>query len=277
MPVPDVSLHSIGELVTLLGRTAVVTGGGRGLGRAIAARLAEAGARVLVGDIDGDLARKTAAELAEKHGADAVGVTMDVTDSGSVRAAADVVIERWGRLDAWVNNAGVFPSIPLLDLTDEAWDAVFAVNARGVLAGSREAARTMSAAGRGGVIVNVASTAAFRGTAPGLAAYVGSKHAVRGVTRQLAVELAPLGIRVLGVAPSYVPTEGNQLAAAAAGNPTAAGAPSPDAASVALMMTAPVGRTGTPDDVARVVFFCVSDLSVFMTGSTLLADGGDIA
>jgi NAD(P)-dependent dehydrogenase (short-subunit alcohol dehydrogenase family) len=274
MPVPDVSQHSISELVTLRGRTAVVTGGGRGLGRAIAARLAEAGARVLVGDIDGDLARKTAAELAEKHGADAAGVTMDVTDSGSVRDVADVVIESWGRLDAWVNNAGVFPSIPVLEMTNEDWDTVFAVNARGVMAGSREAARAMTADGRGGVIVNVASTAAFRGSAPGLAAYVASKHAVRGVTRQMALELAPLGIRVLGVAPSYVPTEGNRLAAQAAG---VAGISSPDAASAALMMTAPVGRTGTPDDIARVVFFCVSDLSMFMTGSTLLADGGDTA
>lgn len=271
MPIPDVSQHSISELVTLRDRTAVVTGGGRGLGKAIALRIAEAGARVLVGDIDGDLARKTAAELAEKHGADAAGVTMDVTDSASVRAAADLAVARWGRLDAWVNNAGVFPSVPVLELTDEAWDAVFAVNARGVLAGSREAARAMTAAGHGGVIVNVASTAAFRGSAPGLAAYVGSKHAVRGMTRQMALELAPLGVRVLGVAPSYVPTEGNQLAA------QAAGIPAPDAASAALMITAPVGRIGTPDDIARVVFFCVSDLSMFMTGSTLLADGGDTA
>jgi NAD(P)-dependent dehydrogenase (short-subunit alcohol dehydrogenase family) len=275
MPVPDVSQHPISELVTLRGRTAVVTGGGRGLGKAISARLAEAGAHVLVGDIDGDLAGKTAAELAERLGADAVGVTMDVTDSGSVRAAADLAVDRWGRLDAWVNNAGVFPHIPVLEMTDEQWDAVFAVNARGVLAGSREAARAMTAAGRGGVIVNVASTAAFRGSAPGLAAYVGSKHAVRGLTRQLALELAPSGVRVLGVAPSYVPTEGNMLAAQAAG--AAAGITASDAAAAALMMTAPVGRTGTPDDIARVVFFCVSDLSMFMTGSTLLADGGDTA
>lgn len=275
MPVPDVSQHSISDLVTLRGRTAVVTGGGRGLGKAIAARLAEAGAHVLVGDLDGDLAAKTAAELAEQHGADAVGVTMDVTDSGSVRAAADLAVDRWGRLDAWVNNAGVFPSIPVLEMTDEEWDAVFAVNARGVLAGSREGARAMTAGGHGGVIVNVASTAAFRGSAPGLAAYVGSKHAVRGLTRQLALELAPSGVRVLGVAPSYVPTEGNLLAAQAAG--AGAGTAVPDAASLALMMTAPVGRTGTPDDIARVVFFCVSDLSMFMTGSTLLADGGDTA
>lgn len=274
MSIPDVSHHSISELVALRGRAAVVTGGGRGLGLAIAARLAEAGAQVLVGDVDGDLAREAAAELAEKYGVDVAGVTMDVTDSGSVLAAAELAVERWGSIDAWVNNAGVFPSIPVLELTDEDWDAVFAVNARGVLAGSREAARAMSTGG-GGVIVNVASTAAFRGSAPGLAAYVASKHAVRGVTRQMALELAPLGIRVLGVAPSYVPTEGNRLAARAAD--AAAGITGSDAASAALMMTAPVGRTGTPDDIARVVFFCVSDLSMFMTGSTLLADGGDTA
>ena len=129
----------------------------------------------------------------------------------------------------------------------------------------------MAAAGVGGVIVNIVSTAGFRASAPGLAAYVGSKHAVRGLTREMALELAPLGIRVLGVAPSYVPTEGNMLAAAAAGF-TAADAPPTD-----LMLGGPIGRVGVPDDIARVVLFCASDLSTFMTGSTLLADGGTTA
>ncbi|MFI5718984.1 SDR family NAD(P)-dependent oxidoreductase [Nocardia sp. NPDC051750] len=115
--------------------------------------------------------------------------------------------------------------------------------------------------------MNIISTAGFRGSAPGLAAYVGSKHAARGLTRELSLELAPLDIRVLGVAPSYIPTEGNMLAAAAAA------APAPDA-STHLMLTSPIGRLGVPDDIARVVLFCASDLSAFMTGSTLLADGG---
>ncbi|MGW3570895.1 SDR family NAD(P)-dependent oxidoreductase [Streptomyces sp. NPDC000941] len=268
MPVPDVSSHALSDLTSLQERRIVVTGGGRGLGKAIVARLAEAGAHVLVGDADASSAKAAAAELAHAHKADVVGVEMDVADSDSVRGVADLAAKRWGGLDAWVNNAGIYPSVPIAQMDDATWDKVFAVNARGALAGTREAARIMSASGRGGVIVNVASTAAFRGSAPGLAAYVGSKHAVRGLTRQSALELAPHGIRVLGVAPSYVPTEGNQLAAA--------GAPVQED-SVPLMMTSPVGRIGTPDDIARVVFFCVSDLSAFMTGSTLLADGGTTA
>ncbi|MFE2993291.1 SDR family NAD(P)-dependent oxidoreductase [Streptomyces sp. NPDC059262] len=265
---PDVSASSLSELISLRERRVVVTGGGRGLGKAIADRLAEAGARLLVGDVDAELAKATAAELADRHGSDAVGVEMDVTDSGNVRETADLAVARWSGLDAWVNNAGVFPSAPIADLDDATWDQVFAVNARGTLAGTRESARVM---GDGGVVVNVCSTAGFRGSAPGLAAYVGSKHAVRGLTRQSALELAPQGIRVLAVAPSYVPTEGNQRAI------EAAGVPDLTADDVDLMMPSPIGRTGTPDDIARVVFFCVSDLSMVMTGSTLLADGGTTA
>lgn len=127
----------------------------------------------------------------------------------------------------------------------------------------------MSEAGNGGVIVNVVSTAGFRGTGPGLAAYVGSKHAARGITRQLALEFAPFGIRVLGVAPTFVPTEGNMEAAAAAGVPSDA--------FLSVMQPGPLGRIGVPDDIARVVLFCASDLAAFMTGSTLLADAGETA
>lgn len=271
MPVPEVSDRPLAQLVSLQDRTAVVTGAARGLGKAIAARLAEAGARVVVGDLDADRARAAAAELGARYGTEVVGLAMDVTDPVSVRRVADAARDRWGRLDAWVNNAGVFPAVPLDRMPDSTWDLVLDVNARGTLFGTREAARVMTEAGAGGVVVNVVSTAGFRGSAPGLAAYVASKHAVRGLTRQSAVELAPRDIRVLGVAPGYVPTEGNLLAAGALPE----GAVPDDA--VPLMRMAPAGRVGTPDDIARVVLFCVSDLSAYMTGSTLLVDGGDTA
>ena len=142
-----------------------------------------------------------------------MGVRMDVSDSASVREGTDAVVAELRGVDIWINNAGVFPSAPVLEMSDEQWDHVFAVNARGVRNGAREAARRMD---NGGVVINVVSTAGFRGTAPGLSAYVASKHAVRGMTKQMALEFAPRGIRVLGVAPSYVPTEGNMAAAAAA-------------------------------------------------------------
>lgn len=275
MSTVDVSGSSLVELVSLRGRCAVVTGGARGLGKAIASRLAEAGADLLIGDIDEQLAASTAKELAERYGVRAIGTAMDVTDAAAVAAAADRAVSDLGGLEIWVNNAGVFPAVPLLAMSEDTWDQVFAVNARGVFVGAREAARCIAAAGTGGVIVNIVSTAGFRGTAPGLAAYVGSKHAARGLTRELAIELAPLGIRVLGVAPSFVPTEGNMMMAAAAR--AAGAAPEPDAPATSLMLTGPIGRMGTPDDIARIVLFCASDLSAFMTGSTLLADGGTTA
>jgi NAD(P)-dependent dehydrogenase (short-subunit alcohol dehydrogenase family) len=270
MTIPEVSGKTLTELVSLAGRRAVVTGGGRGLGKAIALRLAEAGADLVIGDIDDGLAESAAAEITEHHGVQAIGVAMDASDAARVAAAGTVATERLGGLDIWVNNAGVFPSVPALEMSVEAWDQVFAVNARGVFLGATEAARRME---HGGVIVNVVSTAGFKGTAPGLAAYVGSKHAARGLTKQLALEFAPRGVRVLGVAPSFVPTEGNMAAAAAAAE--AMGATVDPAAIAKAMGTGLLGRIGVPDDIARVVLFCASDLSAIMTGSTLLADAGD--
>ncbi len=154
-------------------------------------------------------------------------------------------------------------------MTDETWNAVLGVNAGGTFIGSREAAKHMVEAGKGGVIVNVVSTAGFKGVAPGLAAYVSSKHAVRGLTKQMALELAPQGIRVLGVAPTFCVTEGNMKAAAE--NPNRGQLES----DIPAVLSSKLGRVGVPDDIARVVLFCASDMAMFMTGSTLLADAGE--
>ena len=272
-PFPDVSGVPIAELMSLAGRRAVVTGGAQGLGKAIAARLAEAGADLLIVDLNEEPARAAAAELAEKYGVTAIGTRADVSDTATVTAAADLAVTELGGLDIWVNNAGLFPNAPVLDMPDEMWDRTFDVNARGVFLGSREAARRMAADGSGGVIVNIISTAGFQVVFPGMAAYVSSKHAALGLTKSLAVDLAPFGVRVLGVAPSFVPTEGN-LAAAKAGaeRAAAAGIETPP---LDVMSQSRIGRLGTPDDIARVVLFAASDLSLIMTGSTLLADAGE--
>lgn len=275
MPYPfaDVSGSSIADLVSLAGRRAVVTGAAQGLGKAIASRLAEAGADLLIVDLDEERARVAAEEIAGRHGVTAIGTRADVSDTASVIAAADLAVAELGGLDIWVNNAGLFPNAPVLDMPDEMWDRVFAVNARGVFLGSREAARRMAADGSGGVIVNIISTAGFQVAFPGMAAYVSSKHAARGLTKSLAVDLAPLGVRVLGVAPSFVPTEGNIAAGrAAAEQAAAAGIELPP---LDVMTQSRIGRLGTPDDIARVVLFAASDLSLIMTGSTLLADAGE--
>ncbi|MFH5877242.1 SDR family NAD(P)-dependent oxidoreductase [Arthrobacter sp. NA-172] len=263
----DVSATPVAELLSLTGRQAVVTGGAQGLGKAIAWRLAEAGSNVLIGDVNAERARVAADEISQRFSVQALGVAMDVTSSESVQAGASAAAEEFGGIDIWVNNAGIFPSVPVLETPDHTWEQVFAVNTRGVFNGSREAARHMTGGKSGGVIINIISTAGFTGTAPGLSAYVGSKHAVRGMTKQMALEFAPLGIRVLGVAPTFVPTEGNMAAAAA--HP-----PSEPGGTMAVMTNSLIGRIGTPDDIARVVLFCASDLSTIMTGSTLLADAG---
>lgn len=265
--VAEVSGRSIAELVSLAGRVAVVTGGARGLGKAIAARFAEAGALVVIGDLLEDLAVSAAADLAGKYGTQVIGVGLDVANSASVVAVADLAVEKFGKLDIWVNNAGVFPYSLAVETEDETWNRVFDINVRGAFAGAREAARRMSPDG-GGVIINIVSTAGFKGTAPGLSAYVGSKHALRGMTKQLALEFAPR-IRVLGVAPTYCVTEGNQLAA------QEAGPIDPADIQIGAMLTSKLGRVGVPDDIARAAQFCASDLSVFMTGSTLLVDAGE--
>lgn len=275
MPFPfsDVSDHSIAELLSLRGRVAVVTGAAQGLGRAIAERLAEAGAKLVLADLNEEKARTAASEIARRFGAEAIGTRTDVSDKRAVEAAADLAVAQYGSLDIWINNAGLFPGAPALQLPEQMWDQVFAVNAKGVLLGAQAAGQRMASANSGGVIINVISTAGFHVAFPGMGAYVASKHAARGLTKSLAVDLAPLGIRVLGVAPTYVPTEGN-IAAAKEGAATAktAGAEAPV---LDVMSQSLIGRLGTPDDIARVVLFAASDMATIMTGSTLLADAGE--
>lgn len=266
MAVADVSDIPVTQLASLAGRRAVVTGGAQGLGKAIARRLAEAGASVLIGDLQQDLARSVAKELG-RYGSRVISTHLDVTDSSSVTAAAELAVIELGGLDIWVNNAGVYPNVELLEMTDEIWNHVMEVNLRGVFVGAREAARHMIANARGGVIVNVVSTAGFKGVAPGVAAYVASKHGVRGLTRQLAIELAPRDIRVLGVAPTFCTTEGNTAALAELSSRVGVEIPA--------TLSSRLGRVGVPDDIGRVVLFCASDMSMFMTGSTLLVDAGE--
>ena len=192
---------------------------------------------------------------------------LDVADTASIVAAADRALAEFGGLDIWVNNAGIYPNVLLPDMTDELWDKVMDVNLRGVFSGSREAARRMVAAERGGVIVNVVSTAGFKGVAPGVSAYVASKHGVRGLTRQMGLELAPHNIRVLGVAPTFCDTEGNWAALDKL--------PERVRTEISSTLGSRFGRIGVGDDIARVVLFCASDMAMFMTGSTLLVDAGE--
>jgi NAD(P)-dependent dehydrogenase (short-subunit alcohol dehydrogenase family) len=266
MAIADHTDQPLSELVSLAGRRAVVTGAGKGLGAQIVRRLAEAGADVVAGDIDEPAAEATAAEVAEATSARVMACALDVGDSASLAAAADRAVAELGGLEIWVNNAGIFPTTgPAIDATDEFIDRMLRINARGTYAGAREAARRMVG---GGVIVNIASTAGFKAGA-GISAYVASKHAVVGITKALALELGPLGIRVLAVAPTIIDTPGVQDQMA----PLAAAGLDVQARAAAN----PLGRVGVPDDVARVVLFCCTDLAAFMTGSTVAVDAGVLA
>ena len=262
--------RSIADLVSLDGRVAVVTGAGRGTGAAIAARLAEAGAAVVIGDGDAAAAETVAKELRARGSAvTAAALAVEIEDD--VAALADTVVADHGRLDVWVNNAGIYPQAALLEMTAAQWDAVVDFNLKGAFLGAREAAKRMAAAAHGGVVVNIASTAAFRASAPGIAHYVASKFGLRGLTQALAVELGPLGIRALAVAATFTETPGTRERLAHL-----------DDAAYAehirrLGARKPLGRVASPDDVARVVLFCASDLSSLMTGSTIVVDAGDLA
>ena len=263
---PDHSDRPLAELIRLDGRAAVVTGAARGLGAQIVRRLAEAGADVVAGDIDVAGVEALAVEVNAASGRRIVGVRLDVADPASIVAAADRAVAELGRIDIWVNNAGISPPTgPATDVEVDFIDRMLAINTRGCYLGAREAARRMP---EGGVVVNLASTTGFRASA-GISMYVASKHAVVGITKSLGLEFGPLGIRVLGIAPTVMDTPGVReemgpllaagvdVAARAAGNP--------------------LGRMGVPDDVARVVVFAASDMAAFMTGSTLAVDAGRLA
>jgi NAD(P)-dependent dehydrogenase (short-subunit alcohol dehydrogenase family) len=263
--VPDVSDRTLAELISLRGRRAVVTGAGRGLGAQIVRRLTEAGAAVVAGDLDGEAAGAVAQE-ASAAGGRVIGCALDVSDTASLAAAADLAVAELGGLEIWVNNAAIFPTTgPAVDADDAFVDQMLHVNVRGTYAGAREAARRMS---NGGVIVNLTSTAGFKASA-GISAYVASKHAVVGITKALALEFGPLGIRVLAVAPTIIDTPGvrEQMAPLAEAGLDVE----------ARVAANPLGRMGVPDDVARVVLFCCSDMAAFMTGSTVAVDAGSLA
>jgi NAD(P)-dependent dehydrogenase (short-subunit alcohol dehydrogenase family) len=270
MPVSDVSNRSIAELISLKGRNAVVTGGARGIGSAICNRLAEAGANVFIGDLNTSEAEETVARII-MHGTKVIGGWLDVGDGASVSALADRVVRELGSIDIWVNNAGVVPSVSLLEMSDADWDHVLNVNLRGSFIGAREAGRRMVEAGKGGVIINLTSLAGFSAYGPGFTHYTSSKHGVIGLTKSLAVELGPHNIRVLAVAPTLTATPGLEEGIAAY---KAVGLGD---VMEQMALRAPLRRTAIPDDIARVVLFMASDLAMLMTGSTVLVDAGDVA
>jgi NAD(P)-dependent dehydrogenase (short-subunit alcohol dehydrogenase family) len=251
---------SILDAFSLTGRTALVTGGYRGLGLAFARGLAEAGADVVLGARD-EAASITAADtLAAETGRTVVGTGLDVTARDSAERAVATAIEATGRLDILVNNAGTCIHRPALDIPDEEWREVFDTNVHGLWLMSQVAGRHFAGQGAG-TIVNVGSISAQIVNRPQWQpAYNASKAAVHQLTKSLAAEWAPLGIRVNAVAPGYVKTEM---------------APVDDPAFKPRWIDdAPMQRYAMPAEIAPTVVYLASDASGFMTGSVIVIDGG---
>ncbi len=243
----------------LRGRGALVTGAASGLGRAIGIRLASEGASVGLADINHAGAQQTA-RIVEASGGEALALRTDVTSWDDVQAAVRAVLERWGRLDLMVNNAGVSVTESLLDLTEAAFDHTLDVNLTGVFHGVRAAAVPMRAA-RSGCIINMSS---MREEVAGPVAYCASKGGVRMLTRAAAVELAVHGIRVCALGPGITET------------PLLAAIESDPEARPRLVSRIPLGRFGSAEEMAAAVAFLASDDASYVTGTTLMADGGEL-
>lgn len=255
---------------TLEGRRAVVTGAAMGIGRGIAQRFLEGGADVVLVDLDARAVEATAEEL-RGAGGKVEWIALDVCHQDAGPIIVGKAVAAFGGVDVVVNNAGIYPQVPLLDMPVELLDRVLAVNLRSLVLISREAARRMIEQGAGGSILNIASIDALHPSMVGLAAYDTSKGGVLMFTKSLALELAPHRIRVNAIAPGGIATEGTKMPLQGSGMA--------EAQQQAVMedfveRSVPLGRIGTPDEIALAAVFVASDAASYMTGSLLVVDGG---
>ena len=252
----DVTARSLNELADLSGRVAIVTGAGQGLGYEVAKRLAEAGAAIVVNDLDGTRADAVAAELIAA-GSRAVAVPGDVSLRADAESLLEAALEAHGRVDILVNNAGIWPMTPFLEADEDLWARTLQVNLVGQLLCTQVVARRLIEQGEGGAIVNIASIAAIVPHPDALVAYGASKAGVVNATRSLAKALAPSGIRVNAVLPGGMETPGVM-----------------DNAGRRTGADIPLGHRAHPGEVALAVLFLASDLACYVTGAELVVDGG---
>jgi cyclopentanol dehydrogenase len=244
----------------LAGKVALISGGGKGIGAATARRFAMEGAQVGIGDVDAAAGTMLASALNEA-GHSAVFLPLDVTKARDWTAAVATLVKQHGGIDILVNNAGIYRRNGLQQVEEDEWDSVFAVNAKGPFLGAKTVLDTMKQRG-GGSIINVSSTAGIRGSvAPH---YGSSKGAVRLLSKSIAVNFAKDGVRCNSVHPGPIDTEMGHAAV-------------PPEVYDARMSRVPLGRFGSPDEIANAILFLASDEASFVTGTELIVDGGSTA
>jgi len=258
---------SFKDLTRLDGKCAIITGGAQGIGAAIANIFVEAGASIIIADLNADTAQKQVQKIISSGGK-AAFVKTDVSKISDIKNAVKFTIDTFGRVDILVNNAAIYPPSPVLETTVELWNQVMNINLFGSFFFAQEVAKWMTEHKQGGRIINIASVNAFK---PGkiFVHYDTSKAAVVMLTKSMAVGLAPFGIQVNAIAPGVIETEGLNAAFAAFGSqvgPVRTG----------QLAYIPFHREGHPDEMARVALFLASELSSYLTGAVVLADGGSV-
>ncbi len=246
----------------LNGKQAIVTGAGSGIGRAVALAFAREGAGVVAADVDPQRAAETVQAI-EDAGGQALAVTVDVSKKASVDALVQAALAQFGQIDVLFNNAGVTSRAPFLEMAEAEWDRVLGVNLKGQFLVGQAVARAMVARGAGGSIINTSSQLAEGAANPRSAHYLASKGGSRMLTRGMAVDLAPHGIRVNALAPGVTVTNLTRQRLE----------DDPEWRRIALERI-PMGRLGEPDDQVGACVFLASDESRYMTGATLVVDGG---
>ncbi len=255
----------IEKLLDLSGKTAIVTGGVLGIGFGIASRLAQAGANVMIADLD--ISKLYPPDISKLYPPDAENVQMfkaikcDISNEQEVRGLVSQTVEVFGGLDILVNNAGIYPNIPISQMTSDDFDKVLAVNLKGAFLCIKYVSRQMIRQGRGGKIINITSIDALHPSMVGLAHYDASKHGLWGLTKNAALELAAHKIWVNAIAPGAVDTPGT---GGLEGGP----------ALEAFLAKIPMHRMGDADDIGKVALFLASEMSSYMTGAQIVVDGG---
>jgi 2-dehydro-3-deoxy-D-gluconate 5-dehydrogenase len=260
------SMESISNLLNLDNKTAIVTGGAKGIGSAIAYRLAEAGANVLIADMDETGVQKTAQEINEK-GLSALGIKVDVSKESDIDDMLNTAKTKFNSIDILVNNAGIYPSKLIKEMAIEDFEKVISVNLKSVFMTIKKVAEVMKNQG-GGKIINVTSIDAIHPSMTGLAHYDASKHGEWGLIKNAALEYADDKIWINAIAPGGIATPGVAAMTQGASNEQMA------EQTKIFMDRIPMHRMGDPDEIAKVALFLASNMSSYMTGEQIVVDGG---